>query len=92
MPGDDLTQQLAEAIAAELDGTSVDGSPRWGQPAEQDIRAARAVLASGLVVPTSDVLRFADYMERRTPGNTSSASVNTLFADELRALTQQETP
>lgn len=75
-------QQLAEAIAPCL--------PRW--PPATNLKhsqaIARAVLVSGLVVPTSDVLRLAQQWDDEDRQDGRRLSVRTR---ELRALTQQET-
>lgn len=67
-------QQLAEVIAEELDGTSVDGSKRWDQPTEDDVRVARAVLRSGRVVAASDVRDLAQRCDREDRADTEPPS------------------
>lgn len=67
---DGLVQQLMDVLMAEL--TAED--------------AARAVLRSGLVVPTSDVLDLIDKME----GHGEPLWLTEEAVAELRALTQQE--
>ncbi len=70
---DDLTQQLGDVVAARMDGYEA-------TPAN----LARAVLASGLVVPTSDVLNLAATLERDSDGRSSFLAIATW----LRALTE----
>ncbi len=98
MPGDDLTQRLAEVIAI-----ARFGQERWAVMSEatritqilwHGIPAARAVLASGVVVPTSNVLNLAAGWAHEPVAWECDDRCDTRneCAAELRALTQQETP
>lgn len=80
MPGDDLTQQLADAMLSSA--AAALGSGRSANFTD----IARAVLASGLVVPASDVLNLAQQREDMAEVPDSAAE---WFAAELRALTER---
>lgn len=83
MPGDELAQQLARLVDDELDSA-------W-ERANLSTLVVQAMLESGLVVPTSDVLNLAQKWEDMAPVLDMGSSFVSDCAAELRALTQQET-
>ena len=79
MSDENLVKQLADAMRADVNDGHWTG---WEQ-------TARAVLACGLVVPTSDALGLAQQWETDTTETWFQPEASE-YAKSLRALTQQE--